>query len=331
MDQATWRASIASFGKCFARDFAIATIKVIIAFATAVVLTACAPPADRQEFRLGTAALGGAYYPLGQGIASLVTRNADGISMVPIVTRGALENPRLVAGGELEMALTNADLAYFAHRGEGPYESPLDILAAGALHPSVLHLIARAGGDVPTFAELRGKRLAIGPAGGPTVTLTDLLLQSHGMTLDDVVPSFLSYSDGFTQLGDGNVDAAFALAGYPAAAVMQTRATQELAFIHVDDAVIRQFVADNPYYYPVDLPPTVYDTQTGSTVLAIANVLIVRGSEPEDTVYEVVESIYGNLAELRETNAIAGQIDAARSVELPLPLHPGAARYFAEQ
>ena len=303
----------------------------LIVLAAAAAVAACAPPADREEFRLGTAALGGAYYPLGQGLASLVTRYADGISMVPIVTRGALENPRLVGAGELEMALTNADLAYFAYRGEGPFEAPLDILAAGALHPSVLHLIARAGGNVPAFADLRGKRLAIGPAGGPTVTLTSQLLQSHGMTLDDVVPSFLSYSDGFTQLGDGNVDAAFALAGFPTAAVMQTRATRELAFIPVEGPVIEQFVAENPYYYSVEIPSSVYDTESGSTVLAIANVLIVRGSESEEAVYKVVESIYGNLAELIESNAIAGQIDAARSTDLPLPLHPGAARYFAEQ
>lgn len=307
------------------------TVDRLIIIAAAAVVAACAPPTDRQEYRLGTAALGGAYYPLGQGLASLVTRYADGISMVPIVTRGALENPRLVDAGELEMALTNADLAYFAYRGEGPFEAPLDVLAAGALHPSVLHLVARAGGRVATFGDLRGRRLAIGPAGGPTVTLTDLLLQSHGMTMDDVVPSFLSYSDGFTQLGDGNVDASFALAGYPAAAVMQTRATQELAFIHVEAPVIEQFVAENPYYYPVEIPPAVYDTDSGATVLAIANVLIVRGSESADAVYEVVASIYDNLAELSESNAIAGQIDAARSVDLPLPLHPGAARYFAGQ
>ena len=303
----------------------------LIVLATAVVAVACAPPTDRQEYRLGTAALGGAYYPLGQGLASLVTRHAEGISMVPIVTRGALENPRLVSGGELEMALTNADLAYYAHRGEGPYEAPLDILAAGALHPSILHLIARAGGSVSNFADLRGKRVAIGPAGGPTVTLTRLLLEAHGMSLDDIVPSFLSYSDGFTQLGDANVDAAFALAGFPTAAVMQTRVTRELAFIHVDPTVIARLLARNPYYYQVDLPAQVYDTETGSAVLSIPNILIVRGSESDDTVFKVVESIYDHIAELRESIAIAEQIDVAKSVNLPIPLHPGAARYFADQ
>ena len=85
-----------------------------------VTLSACAPVTDRQEIRLGTAALGGAYYPLGQGLSSLVTQHLDGVSMVPIVTRGAVENPRLVSRGDLEMALTNADLAFFAHEGEAP-------------------------------------------------------------------------------------------------------------------------------------------------------------------------------------------------------------------
>lgn len=301
---------------------------VLITFVA--VLAACAPPTDRQEFRLGTAGLGGAYYPLGQGLASLVTQHAAGISMVPIVTRGALENPRLVANAELEMALTNADLAYFAHQGQAPYDAPLDVLAAGALHPSVLHLIARADGGLSTFAELRGKRVALGAAGGPTVSLARLLLAAHGMTLDDIVPSFLSYSDGFGQLGDGNVDAAFALAGYPAAAVLQTRATRDLTFIDVDSEVMERFLANNPYYYQVDIPAEVYDTETGSTLLAVANILIVRGSEAEDAVYTVVESIYSNLAALQATNAIARQIDPSQSVNLPIPLHPGAARYFSQ-
>ena len=301
-----------------------------VAFTVAAILAACAPPTDRQEIRLGTAALGGAYYPLGQGLASLVTQHA-GVSMVPIVTRGAVENPRLVSSGDLDMALTNADLAFFAHEGLAPYEAPLDVLAAGALHPSVLHLIARADGGFSTFGELRGRRVALGAAGGPTVSLARLLLAAHGMTLDDIVPSFLSYSDGFSQLGDGNVDAAFALAGYPAAGVLQTRATQDLTFIHIEPEIMAQFVTDNPYYYLVDIPPEVYDTETGSTLLAVANILIVRGSETSDAVFNVVESIYKNLEQLQETNAIAQQIDPSQTANLPIPLHPGATRYFAQQ
>ena len=296
-----------------------------------IMILACAPANDRQEIRLGTAALGGAYYPLGQGLSSLVTQHLDGVSMVPIVTRGAVENPRLIARGDIELALTNADLAYFAYDGQRPYGEPLNILAAGALHPSVLHLISRADGEISTFEQLEGKRIALGAAGGPTVSLARLLLEAHGMSLDDVVPSFLSYSDGFSQLGDGNIDAAFALAGYPAAGVLQTRATQDLSFIQIDSEIMAQFIIENPYYYLVDMPKEVYDTNMGSTLLAVPNILIVSGNADADFVLGIVGSIYGNLQQLQQTNAIAQKIDLSQIEHLPIPLHPGASQYFMQQ
>jgi len=302
-----------------------------IVISIVAILAACAPGTDQQEIRLGTAALGGVYYPIGQGLASLVTQHAAGVSMVPIVTRGAVENPRLVSSGELDMALTNADLAFFAHEGQAPYEGPLDILAVGALHPSILHLITRANSGFSTFAELRGKRVALGAAGGPTVSLTRLLLAAHDMSLDDIVPSFLSYTDGFSQLGDGNVDAAFALAGYPAAAILQTQATHELRFLQIQPEIVAQFITDNPYYYLFDIPQEVYDMEISSGVLAVANLMIVRGSKTSDAVFNIVESIYANLEQLQETNAIAQQIDPSQNGNLPIPLHPGAARYFNQQ
>ena len=155
-----------------------------------------------------------------------------------------------------------------------------------------------------------------------------LLLDAYGMTFDDIVPSFLSYTDGFSQLGDGNVDAAFALAGIPTAAVLQTRATQELRFISIEPEVLAAIVEANPYYYTVTVPASVYDTATEFTVLAVDNILVVGAEESADTVFEIVNAVYGNLEELRRTNAIAQQINPDQSLRLPIPLHPGAARYF---
>lgn len=295
---------------------------------SASLLTACAPAANQTELYLGTATLGGAYYPLGQGISNLVTQYAEGFTMVPIVTRGAVENPRLVSLGDVEIGLTNADLAYFGYQGQAPYDSRLNILAAGALHPSILHLITRANAGLDSMTDLRGKRVALGPAGGPTVAFASLLLNAYGMSFDDIVASFLSYSDGFSQLRDGNVDAAFALAGVPAAAVLQTRATQKLRFISIEPHVFAAIVDDNPYYSMVTVPAAVYDMETDSTVLAVDNMLVVGAEESADTVFSVVSAIYGHLDELQKTNAIARQINPDQSLKLPIPLHPGAARYF---
>jgi len=304
--------------------------RIVIAFA-ACVLTGCAPDSGQSELHLGAATLGGAYYPIGQGISNLVTQYSDNHLMVPIVTRGAVENPRLVSLGDIDVGMTNADLAYFGYHGQVPYESELDILAAGALHPSILHLITREDSDLYTLPDLRGKRVALGPAGGSTIVYARLLLEAHNMTLDDIVPSFLSYSDGFSQLGDGNVDAAFALAGSPAAAVLQTRATQAIRFLRIDPEILSAILNDNPYYYTVTVPADVYDTEEDATVIAVDNMLVVNSEESEETVYSIVSAVYGHLDEFQRSNAIAIQIDPEQSLKLPIPLHPGAALYFEQR
>ena len=303
-------------------------MREIVTLLSACLLMGCAPGTNQTELHLGAATLGGAYYPIGQGISNLVTQHAEDLMMVPIVTRGAVENPRLVSVGDIEIGLTNADLAYFGYEGQAPYESRLNILAAGALHPSMLHLITREDSGLNSMTDLRGRRVALGPAGGTTVAFAILVLGAYGMSLDDIVPSFLSYSDGFSQLGDGNVDAAFALAGIPAAAVLQTRATQGLNFITIEPQVFASIISDNPYYYTVTVPANVYDMESDSTVLAVDNILVVGAEESDETVFSIVSAVYGHLDELQRTNAIAQQINPEQSLKLPIPLHPGAARYF---
>ncbi len=305
-------------------------MRQIVITLAACLIVACAPATDQTELQLGAATLGGAYFPIGQGISNLVTEHAENLTMVPIVTRGAVENPRLVALGDVEIGMTNADLAYFAYNGETPYEEAQSIMGAGALHPSVLHLVTLADANLNSITDLRGRRVALGPAGGTTFAYATLLLEAYDMTLDDIVPSFLSYSDGFSQLGDGNVDSAFMLAGVPAAAVLQTRATQELSFITIEPEVFADIIRENPYYYTVTIESDVYDTGQDHTVLAVDNMLVVSAEQSPDTVFSIVNAVYGNLDQFRSTNAIARQINPEQSLRSPIPLHPGAARYFEQ-
>jgi len=305
----------------------IDTMRQIVITLAACLIVACAPATDQTELQLGAATLGGAYFPIGQGISNLVTEHAADLTMVPIVTRGAVENPRLVSLGDVEIGMTNADLAYFAFNGETPYDEPQSIMGAGALHPSVLHLVTLADANLNSIPDLRGRRVALGPAGGTTFAYANLMLEAYDMTLDDIVPSFLSYSDGFSQLGDGNVDAAFMLAGVPAAAVLQTRATQELSFITIGQDVFDEIIRENPYYYTVTIMSDVYDLDQDYEVLAVDNMLVVSADQSPDTVFSIVEAVYGNLDQFRSTNAIAQQINPEQSLRSPIPLHPGAARY----
>jgi TRAP transporter TAXI family solute receptor len=305
-------------------------MKQVKLWTLAVGFVVAAGVANAEEYRIGTASVGGAFFPIGQSISNLVNEYAgDDISMVPIVTQGSVQNPRLVADGEVEVAITSSNLAADAVAGKGPYAgSPMDLKALGALHPSILHMVVLASSDIHTFADLRGKRVAVGPAGGGTLGFLNNILPVYDMTMDEITPSFLSYGDGFSQLSDGNVDAALALSGYPAAAVMQAAATDKLRMISFDPAKLKTILAENPAYSTFEVGPEVYDTDKGATVLGVTNMLIVPGNMDSDVVERITAAIYDHLDEFAAENANAKQIDPARSLKLSIPLHEGAQTYF---
>jgi uncharacterized protein len=288
--------------------------------------------ATAEDLRIGTASLGGAFYPIGQGISNLVNKYADGdITMVPVVTGGSVQNPRLVESGEVEIAITNNNLAKLAVAGKGPYSAgTLDIKAVAALHPSVLHMITLDGSDIETFEDLKGKRVAVGPAGGGTLGFLNFLLPLHGMSVDDITPSFLSYSDGFSQLTDGNIDAALALSGYPAGAVMQASAGAKLKHISFSAGKLEEATAANAAFKAVTIPADVYGTAADGMVIGVNNMLIAPSSADPATIEAIVRAVFENLDEFKAENANARQIDPEASKALSIPLHEGAAAYFGE-
>mgnify|MGYP003646718623 FL=1 len=299
-----------------------------IAAGLAVAVTAT----QEAELRIGTASQGGAFYPVGQAISSLVNKYADDLTMVPIVTAGSVENPRLVNNGEVDIAITNNNLSVLANKGVGPYakSGAMNLRAIGSLHFSILHMMTLDGSDINNIADLKGKRVAVGPAGGGTIPFLGQVLGIAGLSMDDITPSFLSYGDGFSQLADGNVDAAFALSGYPAGAVMQAQANKKLKYIPITDEQLAEALATYPNYNKVVVPKATYGTDQDGIVLGVNNMLIVDAGMSDDVAFKITQAIYDHLDEFRAENAYAKQIIPEASLELKIPLHPGAAKYFAK-
>lgn len=265
---------------------------------------------------------------MGQALSNMVNKHAKGYTMVPIVTGGGAENPRLVYSGEVELGIAPASLSFLAVKGKGPYKDALNIKAMGQLHSSVLHMVSLSGSGINSIADLKGKRVAVGPAGGGTISIMRNLFSLYDMSMEDVVPSFLSCADGFSQLSDGNVDAAFALAGFPTSAVMQTGATNDLNFIQLGAEKMGELTAKFPYYSNVTLPADVYKTDGDVVVIGSANMLIAAGDMDDARATVLLKAIYGNLDDLIAENALAKQIVPKASLGLPIPLHPAAQAYF---
>lgn len=287
--------------------------------------------ASAAELRIGTASQGGAFYPVGQAISTLVNEYAEDTTMVPVVTQGSVENPRLVNSNEVDIAITNNNLAVLANKGVGPYKKSgaMELRALGALHFSILHMITLADSSINNISDLKGKRVAVGPAGGGTIPFLNQVLGLVDLTPDDITPSFLSYADGFSQLADGNVDAAFALSGYPAGAVMQAQANRKLKFIPLTSEELASALEQYPNYNEVTVPADVYGTDQDGIVLGVNNMLIVDAGMDDEVAYQITQAIYENMDEFRDANAIARQIQPERSLALKIPLHPGAERYHA--
>ena len=243
-----------------------------------------------EELRIGTASLGGAFYPMGQSISNVVNEHAgNDISMVPVVTGGSVQNPNLIASGEVEIAITNNNLAVLATRGVGPYTNTgeIDLGAVAALHPSVLHMVVLADSDIQTIEDLKGRNVAVGPAGGGTLGFVNFLFPLHDMTIEDITPSFVSYSDGFSQLTDGTVDAALALSGYPAGAMMQASAGADLRFIRFSDGMMDAALEANSNFMAVEIAQDVYGTEEPGLVIGVNNMLVASNDLDAATVEAV--------------------------------------------
>lgn len=281
-----------------------------------------------EELHLGTASLGGAFYPVGQSAANLVTKYAENLTMLPVVSAGAIQNPRLVDLGEIDVGITNSYMAWLSMNGEPPYGRPMNIRSLGTMHASILHIVTLEGSPIRTLDQLRGRRVAVGPAGGGSFEFLVRLLELHGLSIGDITASYLSYGDGFTQLGDGNVDVALALAGFPTSAVMQAMASNKLAFIELSEEKLQEVRERYPYYTVSKLPGEVYRLDHDITVIGVNNMMIVHADMDEEKVFQIAQAIYGNMEEFGRSNAIAKGIDPLQSLQLAVPLHPGAQRYF---
>ncbi len=286
---------------------------------------------EEQYLTIGTASAGGAFYPIGTGIAEVITQYVEPLNVTAEITGGSVENPRLVATGEADMGVANADHATFAIEGSDPFDQVYDVSAVFSLHASVLHIVTTADSGITSIEDLAGERVAVGPAGGGSIPGLEAVLGAYGMTMEDIEPSYLSYDDGMAQLKDGQVKVALAMSGYPAASVMSLGATEEVVLISIPDDKMAAIAEANPYYSPVTIATDVYDTAAEATLLGVRNIIFCSTELSDDTVYAMTKAVYENLDELKTYHSALESVTQESMVDTSgIKMHPGAERYYTE-
>lgn len=315
----------------------------MLAFVLIAVLAACGSNetgGDSQgenslpsQLVIATGGTSGVYYPLGGGVAQIITNNTD-VSATAQSTGGSVENMRLLASQEVELAFVQNDIAYYAANGELMFEDTAvtNLQAIATLYNETVQIVLPEGSDITSVYDLAGKRVSVGAPGSGVEANARQVLEAFGLTFDDLQAQHLAFGDSVSSIQDGALDAAFVTAGAPTAAVTELSATRGVKLLSLEEDKIEELLSKYSFYVRDTIPAGTYDGVGEVTTIAVKAMLAVSSNLPEDFVYETTVALFENQPALLAINQRAASIAPENALEgLSIDLHPGALKFFEEK
>lgn len=287
-------------------------------------------PSSMQRLSMGTGGTTGAFYIIGGGLANVINQHSTNIDITAEVTGATMENLALVNSGECQLGVSNADYALFAYEGTDPYKEPQNVLGICSLYPTTTHIVASKNSGIGSIAAMKGKRISVGPFGSGNRMGSERLLGMEGLTFDDIKAYDLTNQEAIDSLKDGTIDAFILYSGAPLSAIIDLTTTTDVNFISLSDGFCDKFIEKYPYFQKLTIPADMYDQKEDVQCVGVMNCLVVNPEVDEDVVYLITKSIFENLDELHKVHVQAEEITLDHAADLPLPLHPGAEKYFKE-
>ncbi len=308
-------------------------VSIFLALFLGLALILSGPIAAEQFISIATGGTGGVYYPLGGGMSDLINQHVEGVDATAEVTGASTENARLIQTGEVELALIQNDIAYYAKHGTEMFEAEKENLRGVAmLYPEIIQIVTLEDSGIESVYDFQDKTIAVGAPGSGTEANARQIIEAHGLTYDDMTVDYLSFAEAVDQLRDGHVDAAFLTAGIPTGALMDLSATHDAKILDIDDDIAEDLMEDYPFYTQEVIPGGTYDgiEEDVSTVTVLA-MIVTSAALDSDTVYDMTAAIFDNLDYLAEIHERGGDVSLEAAQEgMPIDLHPGAERYFGE-
>lgn len=290
---------------------------------------------DRGFMSIGTAPPGGAFFVVGGAVAEVLNEvgTSHGWNVTAEATSGSQENIRRLVGGELDFALSNSAITYFAVRGSEGWDRAYPVRTVMTLAPNVALFIAPRASGINRLADLRGKRVVIGPAGAGFEFFVKPLLAAHGLTYEDFTPLNATQAASVDMLADGSAAAAFIGGAVPTASITQAAASQDIVFIPYEEDAMVRLAEQYPFFDRATVPANTYRGQTTDfhSLDTGSMHLITSTGADEQLVYDITRALYEN-RELMVKKHAAGRAINPRNVvrDTGTEFHPGAIRYYRE-
>ena len=290
---------------------------------------------QKKRISIGGASAGGVFYPLSVGMAEVINRHLPEYNVVALETGGTLENIRLLAKGEVEIAAANARDATLGYKGEKPFTTPLKNIRVGIyLGNFILHVVTLEKSKIRTVEDLKGKVVNVGAPGSIVASTTEALLRLHNLSLKDLKVRHLGISEAMEALGDGLIDAGVLYSTIPAPAVNALAVTKKIRLVTGNQKIL-EAAASKENILPLFVAPESYKGQSdGAWVWAVVSGTYYNETTSVDDVYKWTKAIAEHKDEIQKVHPQGKEIRLVTKGELeisPVPLHPGVIKYAKEK
>jgi TRAP transporter TAXI family solute receptor len=294
-----------------------------------------APLAHAADFiNVVTGGTSGVYYPLGVAVSKVIAQYVPGSRPSVQATKASVENLNLLQEGKAEVAFTLGDSLAFAWRGnpEAGFKHPLEKLRTiGAIYPNYIQIVATKDSGIKTLADLKGKRLSVGAPASGTELNARAILAAAGLSYKDLGKvEYLPFGESVDLMKNRQLDATLQSAGLGVASIRDLASSVPITVVAVPIAIVKKAGAP---YVAAEIPAGTYPGQEAAVETAtVPNYLVTRAGLSNDEVYAITKAIYDHLDQLVAAHSAAKGIKLeAAAKNLPVPLHPGAAKYFKEK
>jgi len=305
----------------------------LLALALFVALAAPSRAAETMITIL-TAAPSGIWYPLGTTLSSVFAKAIPGANVTVQATAGSVENLRLLEAGDGELGFTLGSVLADAWTGnkEAGFDTPFTKLRAiTKIYTQFMQIAASNRSGIKTLADLKGKRVSIGPEGSGAALDAAAIFKAAGFIPGDLT-NFVHapFTQSFRMVEQGALDAVLQPGGLGIEAVRHILASGQAALVPISPEVVAKIA--NQGYGAGIIPADTYDGQPGDIPTAVVmNFLVTREGVGDDVAYMMTKSLFDHLDQLVQTHPAAKEINVKKAtVGLPIPLHPGAERYYRE-
>ena len=320
-------------------------MKRLLALVLALTMTAAAFGALADEYLMfSTGGTTGTYYAFGGEIAALLTSKIDGLEVTAQASGGSKANILAITEGEAQLGWTQNDVMSYAYQGTEDFGGkPVETFAAiAAIYPEVVHLVVAKDSGITKVEDLKGKNVGVGAVGSGVYFNAVQILEIAGMTLNDIVPHYLSFAESAESFQNRQVEAFFVVSAFPNASIVDVALKRPVSILTFEGDQLAQLQAKYTYYVTDTIPAGPYEGLEADVVVpAISAVLVASNELDEDLVYSITKTLFEGKDELTNAkkayisveNAVLGvptsTSDAANGVTGGT-FHPGAVKYYKE-